>query len=140
MNKIIVLSTFFIFLLSCQRGEEKYFYYKDERGYIHKQFFVSSDKQKAIKLHNMYKKLKVRNLVDFERTCVINGYGCIESKKKGEIIRLYPELGIAKVLFRFTNQELNAPLRIDVRKRKYYVPLILLQDTIPKLDTIKYIP
>jgi len=112
----------------------------DYRSYVHKQFFVSKDKDLAIEAKEMYMELGESNSDSMETKCIIKGMGWIRAKKKGEIIRYYPELGIAKVLFRFTNEELNAPARIDVRKRTCYVPMLLLHDTLPKIDTVKYIP
>ena len=130
----------FILLISCQPEDYKHGYYKDHRGYIHKQFFCSSDKEKAIWLVDRYQNLGKKSSSNFEDECVRRGIGCVKAKKVGEVIRYYPDLGIAKVLYRFSNEELNAPARIDVRKRKYYVPLLLLHDTLPKVDTVRYIP
>jgi len=129
-----------LLFISCGTGEYKYGYYKDYRGYIHKQFFCSTDKEQAIWLVSRYKNLGTNSSSDFESECVKRGIGWIKAKKAGEIIRYYPDLGIAKVLYRFSNEELNTPARLDVRKRKCYVPLLLLHDTLPKVDTVRYIP
>ena len=139
-KKLGLLIGLALLFISCGTEEYKYGYYKDYRGYIHKQFFCSSDKEKAIWLVDRYKNLGTNSSSDFESECIRKGIGCIKAKKVGEIIRYYPDLGIAKVLYRFSNEELNAPARIDVRKRKYYVPLLLLHDTLPKVDTVRCIP
>lgn len=129
-----------ILLVSCQPEEYKHGYYKDYRGFIHKQFFCSSDKEKAIWLVDRYQNLGRKSITDFHNECARKEIACIKAKKVGEVIRYYSDLGIAKVLYRFSNEELNAPARIDVRKRKYYVPILLLHDTVPKVDTVKYMP
>ncbi len=126
-------------LISCQPEEYKHGYYKDYRGYIHKQFYCSSDKEKAIWLADRYQNMGKKCFSDFGNECARREIGCIKAKKVGEVIRYYPDLGIAKVLYRFSNEELNVPARMDVRKRKYYVPILLLHDTVPKVDTVKYI-
>ncbi|WP_321515086.1 hypothetical protein [Marinifilum fragile] len=137
MNRLILISIFLLFIFSCSEKDRKYCYY---RGYIHKQFFCTVDKEKAVWLADQYKNLGNSSFVDFSNRCAKNEIGCINKKKECEIIRYYPELGIAKALFRFTNEELGVSPRLDVRKRKYYVPIILLHDTLPKVDTVRYIP
>lgn len=119
---------------------KKYLYFQDYRSYVHKQSYVSIEKHNASIINDMYLNLGEGNFRDFANECGKIGSSSISAKKIGEVIRYYPELGIAKVLFRFTNEELNAPARMDVRKRSYYVPMLLLHDTLPKVDTVKYIP
>ena len=140
MNNRFYILVFFLCFSCTKEREKKYGYYKDYREYIHKQFFCSSDKEKAIWLADQYQNFGSSSITDFHGECARREIGSIKAKKGGEIIRYYPELGIAKMLFRFTNEELNVPARIDVRKRKYYVPMLLLHDTLPRIDTVKYIP
>ena len=138
--KLISLVCLVMFFISCQPKEKKYCYFQDYRSFVHKQSYVSIEKHKASKLNDMYMNLGESSFIDFANECGKIGTSSIRAKKMGEIIRYYPELGIAKVLFRFSNEELNAPARMDVRKRKYYVPIMLLHDTVPEVDTVKYIP
>jgi len=142
INKVsFKLAILLILLVGCENNKDiKYCYYIDYRNYIHKYIYISIDKDKAVKVQDLYGKLKDNSISEFRNECASQGLSSIRAKKKGEIIRYYPELGIAKVLFRFTNEELNAPARMDVRKRKYYVPMLLLHDTLPKIDTVQYIP
>nr|WP_320120052.1 hypothetical protein [uncultured Marinifilum sp.] len=137
---MIIMFVCVVVLNSCKDREEKYCYYKDYRSYVHKQFFLSSKKKLAIKAKEKYLELEDDSVYEFKNACVREGISFLKAKKKGEILRYYPDLGIAKVLFRFTNEELNAPARIDVRRRSYYVPILLLHDTLPKVDTVKYMP
>ncbi len=131
---------FICFLFSCSEREKKYYYYQDSRGYVDEQMMGGGDVMKAKKIQKLYQEIRPESIIAFseKRYSVVGNYYILEGKALVEVIRYYPEDSIAKVIWRplFNPQ---VPARLDTRKFKVYVPMQLLHDTLPAVDTVKYI-
>ncbi len=125
-----------ILLMSCTR-DIKYCYYQDGRGYVDKDVAVCKDAKNAKLLNNVYLSVRPHSICQFDKEALEYRTGYLQAKVPVEVIRYYPEDSIAKVIFRTTKR--LPYYRIDNRVSRVYVPMLLLHDTLPAVDTVKYI-
>ncbi len=126
------------FFLACTERETKYCYYQDHRGYVDKESIAEGSLKEAKEIMRLYRDIRPLSIKEFDRLLSDKKVYLLEGKALVEVIRYYPEDSIAKVIWRplFNPQ---VPARLDTRKFKVYVPMQLLHDTLPAVDTVKYI-
>lgn len=137
MKCCLMVSLVFLLLQSCTTGEFKYCYYQDSRQYIDKFVAVGDNIREAKLLSRYYQTVRPHSINEFERVrmdaklCYI-----MTGKDLVEVVRYYPSDSVAKVIFRSTEP---LPIRIDNRVIRAYVPMLLLHDSLPAVDTVGYI-
>lgn len=129
---------FYILLLSGCVKEEKFLYYKDDRNYIDKYITAGMRKRDAVILDSLYLNVRPQSINGFNESVYTHKvrFVDISAKKKVEVVRCFPELGIAKIISISTTK---TPYRIDNRACRCYVPLRVLHDTFPAVDTVRFI-
>ncbi|WP_321322693.1 hypothetical protein [Labilibaculum sp.] len=124
-------------LQGCSTKETKFCYYQDKRGYIDKDVICGKNIEQAKQARRNYSSIRPHSIKEFDIICIKHKLRTIKGKWPVEIIRHYPKDGVSKVRFRFTKSSLAE--RIDSRVSTVYLPTVLLHDTLPKIDTVKYI-
>ncbi|TKG91595.1 hypothetical protein EYV94_21460 [Puteibacter caeruleilacunae] len=138
MKKKISIFVFIItILIGCSLKENQYCYYKDKRGYIDKDVYCGKNIDQAKQARHNYIHIRPNSIRKFDRICIKQGLRSIKGKWPVEVIRHYPEDSVSKVRFRFKKSSLAD--RIDARVSTVYLPTFLLHDSLPKIDTVRYI-
>lgn len=121
----------------CSSNETQYCYYKDKRGYIDKDVCCGKNIEQAKQARLNYINIRPNSIKEFDIVCIRQGLRSIKGKWPVEVIRHYPQDSVSKVRFRFKKSSLAE--RIDSRVSTVYLPTFLLHDSLPKVDTVKYI-
>lgn len=135
MIRFLILMAFIF--QGCSSKEIQYCYYKDKRGYIDKYVYCGKNIEQAKKVKFNYLNIRPNSIKEFGVVCIRQGLRSIKGKWPVEIIRHYPEDNVSKVRFRFEKSSLAE--RIDSRVSTVYLPTFLLHDSLPKVDTVKFI-
>jgi hypothetical protein len=141
MRKVAVILwlfcvAFVLILTGCSKIEDKYCYYKDSRGYIDKYIYAGKSKKEAIYSRNNYKYYREKSIKRFDEECIKDGLLSVSAKRKVSVLRYYYDIGVAKVVFKFRKS--RKATRIDNRKTVVFIPMNLLHDSLPILDTVKF--
>lgn len=136
-----MVSLVFLLLQSCTTGEFKYCYYQDNSHMFIDKSVVTGDNVREAKLaREYYQSIRPRSIREFDSTILNNGLNIISGERgeimSVEVVRYYPSDSVAKVISRATEP---SPTRLDTRVIIAYVPMLLLHDSLPAVDTVGYI-